>query len=204
MAVITISRQFGAGGITLGERLAKNLGYRFVNDELIKQVAENVGVSSDQVRSFEERGTSKLMKLLDRIVSPDFLERHVSNKHGYLDEKRYVDEVRVAIIRLYEKGNAVIIGRGGNYALQGYVGTIHVLLVADMEQRIRFLMNKYKLNEGQADRAIKRADMIRQRFLDCFSPQENHDDPRLYTMVLNMNYVTMEKAVELVTALILK
>lgn len=201
MAVITISRNFGAGGITLGERLAKDLEYRFVNDQLIKEVADNVGVSCEQIECFEERGTSKLDKLLNLIVSPHFLERH-ADKHGYVYEKAYADEVKAAIVKLYEKGNCVIIGRGGNLTLQGYPGTVHILLVADDDHRQRFLMSKYKMTKSQADKAIKRADMIRSRFLDCFAPEENHDDPRLYTMVLNMNHLTMDKAVELVKSLI--
>jgi cytidylate kinase len=80
MAVITISRQFGAGGTTLGARLSKRLNYRYVNDELIREVARNVGVSSRQVQSFEKRGTSKLMKLLDKIVSVG-LKRSFARSH---------------------------------------------------------------------------------------------------------------------------
>ena len=201
MAVITISRHFGAGGITLGERLAKELGYRFVNDQLIKEVAENVGVSAEQIECFEERGTTKLDKLLNLVVSPRFLERH-ADKHGYVYEKTYADEVKAITIKVYEEGDTVIIGRGGNHTLQGYPGAIHVLLVADMEHRVRFLMSKYRMTESQAEKAIKRADMIRERFLDCFSPQENHDDPKLYTIVLNMNQITMDKAAEIVKSLI--
>ena len=82
MAVITISRQFGAGGTTLGARLSKRLNYRYVNDELIKEVAKNVGVSSLQVRTFEKRGTSKLRKLLDKIVSVG-LKRSFARSHQH-------------------------------------------------------------------------------------------------------------------------
>jgi cytidylate kinase len=201
MAVITISRYFGAGGITLGERLADELGYRLVNDQLIKEVAKNAGVSLEQVECFENRGITKLEKMLNFIVSPSFLERH-SEKYGYVHAKVFVDEVKAVIVKLYEQGDCIIIGRGGNYTLQGYPGTTHLLLVADDEQRRRFLMSKYRMTETQADQSIKRADMIRARFLDCLSPGRNHDDPKLYTMVLNMNQVSMDKAVELVKLLL--
>lgn len=203
MAVITISRQFGAGGTTLGERLAKRLGYRYVNDEMIKAVAEKFGVSARQVRDFEKRGTSKLMKLLDKIVSPDYIDRRLTpDRHAYLDEKAYCEEVKSIILSLYEKGNVVIIGRGSNYALQNYENTIHLLLIADFEHRVRFLMDKYQLTEKEAEKAVARADLIRDRFLNCFSLKENHNDPLLYTMVLNMNLLSMEKAEELVVNLI--
>jgi cytidylate kinase len=202
MAVITISRQFGAGGTTLGARLSKRLGYRYVDDALNKEVAKKVGVSSHQVRSMEKRGTSKLMKLLDRIVSPGYIDRHVSGRHVRLDEDRYVEEVKAVIYRIYEQGNAVIIGRGSNYTLQGCDNTVHVLLMADLEHRIRFLMEHYNLTENEAEKAVKRADMIRSRFLTYFSDKRDHDDPMLYTLTLNMNRVRMEMAEELVCKLV--
>jgi hypothetical protein len=71
-----------------------------------------------------------------------------------------------------------------------------------MKHRINFLSKKYKLTKRQAETAIKRADMIRSRFLNCFSDQASHDDPNLYTMTLNMNYVSMEKAEDLIVSLI--
>ena len=69
MAVITISRQIGAGGWTLGKRLSKRLGYRYVNEGMIIEVARKVGVSSGDVRAFEKEGATKLMRLIDRMVS---------------------------------------------------------------------------------------------------------------------------------------
>lgn len=200
MATITISRHFGAGGATLGARLAKTLGYRYIDDDLIKEVAKKAGVAASQVRTMERAGTSKLMKLLDWIVSPEFIERHVSEK-ARLTEERYVEEVREILCTLHKEGNVVIIGRGGNYALRGFPGTIHVLLVADMEHRVQFLREKYGIGEHEAELAAKRADMIRTRFLNCFSPEGQHDDPLLYTVSLNMNEVTVAKAEEILVSL---
>jgi cytidylate kinase len=202
MATITISRHFGAGGATLGEGLSKRLGYRYVNDQLIKEVAKNVGVSSGRVRTIEKKGTSKLMKLLDKIVNADSIDRQVIKKHGFIDERRYVDEVTAIIQKLHEEGNVVIIGRGSNYTLKGYDDVINILLVADMEYRTRFLMDKYEMNQSQAEQAVKRGDMIRTRFLNCFSDKEFHDDPLLYDLVLNMNHVSMKQAEEIVLKLV--
>lgn len=87
MAVITISRHFGAGGWTLGERLSKKLGYRYVQEDMIKEVAAKANVSSDQVRTTEQRGTSRLIKFLDKVVTASYVERLISDKYGYVDEK---------------------------------------------------------------------------------------------------------------------
>lgn len=201
MATITISRQFGAGGTTLGARLAKRLGYRYVDDELIKEVADKVGVSPSRVRTFEKSGKSKLMKLLDWVVSPQFIDRHTSEK-AHLTEQSYVEGIKEILLSLHREGNVVIIGRGGNYTLRGLPGTIHVLLVADMKHRVQFLCDKYSMRKAEAEGAVKRADMIRIRFLNCFSPEASHDDPLLYTMTLNMNEVDMDKAEELLVGLV--
>lgn len=200
MAAITISRHFGAGGATLGSRLAKKLGYRYVDDELIKEVARKTGVPASQVRTFEKSGTSKLMKLLDWVVTPEFIERHTSEKTR-LTEERYVEEIKAILDGLHHQGNVVIVGRGANYALKGYPDTIHVLLVADIDHRVHFLCEKYNMSKSEAERAVKRSDMIRARFLNCFSPEGNHDEPLLYTVILNMNDVTMDRAENILVSL---
>jgi cytidylate kinase len=202
MAVITISRQFGAGGRTLGETLAKRLGYRFVNEDMIRDVAKKVGVSSKQVRAFEKDGGSKLLKFMDTIVSRGFIDRLVSEKYGYVDDKSYVPVVKALIEEIYEKGNAVIIGRGSQYILKDHENTLHLLLVADLEHRIRFMMDKYKLSEDNAQKVIKRADQIRANFLCLFSEKASHNDPLSYDLVVNMNRVNMEKAIEIVVGLV--
>ena len=202
MAVITISRQFGAGGRTLGERLANRLGCQYINEDMIREVAKKIGVSSKQVRAFEKDGGSRLTKFLDTIVSRAFIDRLVSEKYGFIDEKSYVPVVKTLIQEIYEQGNAIIIGRGSQYILKGYDNTLHVLLVGDLEHRIRFMMDKYKLTETNAQKAIKRADQIRTCFLGLFSDELSHDDPLSYDLVVNMNRVSMDKAEELVVALI--
>jgi len=200
MATITISRHFGAGGATLGARLARRLGYRYVDDELTKVVAEKAGVAPSKVRTLEKSGTSKLLKLLDWIVSEDFIERHVSDK-GQLTEQRYVEEIKEALYKLHREGNVVIMGRGGSYALRGFQGTLHVLIVADKLHRVQSLCANWNMSKSEAERAIMRSDMIRTRFLNCFSPEGTHDDPLLYTIVLNMNSVTMDRAENMLMSL---
>lgn len=202
MAVITISRQFGAGGWTLGGRLAKRLGYRFVNEDVIKEVASKIGASKDQVVAFEKAGATKLMKFIDKLVSRDFIDRLITDKYAYVDQKGYVEVVRAIVQDLYREGNVVIIGRGSQYILKDCDDTWHILLVQDLESRIRFMMNKYNLPRTDAEKAIRQRDQTRKQFLSFFSGQGIHDDPIHYDLVLNMNRVSMDKAEELVVELI--
>lgn len=204
MAVITISREIGAGGGPLGQRLAKRLGYRYVDEDMIYQVADKVGVSPEDVRAFEKEGATKLMKFLDRVVSKDFIQRLLSGKHGYMDEKRYVAIVTAIIKELHAQGNVVIVGRGGQYILRGYEDVWRILLVDDPERRILSVMDTHNLKRDEAEKYISIRDRIRKEFLNFFAEMQSHDDPRSYDMVINMERVGMKRAEELIVGLITK
>ena len=70
MAVITISRQFGAGGKTLGKRVAEKLGYPMIDNEIINKVAEMAKVSDDWVHSIEQEAGGKMMNFISKLVNP--------------------------------------------------------------------------------------------------------------------------------------
>ena len=202
MAVITISRQFGAGGWTLGERLSKRIGYRYVHEDMIKEVAAKAKVSSARIKTIEKRGASKLIKFLDRVVKTSYVDRLVSDKYGFVDEKTYVDVVRNIVQELYEEGNVVIIGRGSQFILREHADVWKLLLVGDLEHRIGFVMNKYKLSRSEAENAVKRRDQIRSRFLNFFMEAGSHNDPLSYDLVLNMTRLSMEQAEDMAVTLI--
>ncbi len=202
MAVITISRQFGAGGWLLGQRLAKRLGYRCVNEGMIQEVAKKGKISSGRVRVFEKSGTNRLMKFLDKLVFTDCVERFVSERHGHLDEKGYVELVRGIFEELHEKGNVIIIGRGGQYILKGYPKTYHVLLVGDMKSRIQLIMETYNLTEGKAKTMIKQREDHRDQVLRLFSGHGFHDNPLDYDLVINTTQVRLQKTEDLVINLV--
>ena len=202
MAVITISRQLGAGGRTLGQKLAKRLGYHYVDKEIIEEVAEKLKVSSAEVRGFEESGFTVLMEFIDKIVNRDFIIHLVTSEHGYLDEKSYVPAIRDIIEHLYLQGNVVIMGRGSQYILKGRKKAWHILLVGDFEHRISGVIDRFHLTRHEAEKALKRADKIRDRFLSLFLDKESHEDPASYDLVLNMNRVSMKKAEEMIVTLI--
>lgn len=202
MAVITISRQIGAGAWVLGRRLATRIGYHYIDEAMIKEVAEEVGVTKQDIRAFEKEGATKLMRFLDRVVSKDFIHRHIADKYGYVDEERYVEVVTAIIKRLHGQGNVVIVGRAGQFILKDYPEVWRVLLVNELRNRIKFVMSNYNMTEEQAARFIAERDRIRTNFLSFFAKRELHDDPRVYDLAINMQKVNMDKAEQLILSLI--
>ncbi len=202
MAIITISRQFGAGGRTIGEKVAQALGYRYIHEDIVKEIALRAKCSDEKIRAMERRGTSKLSKFLDKIVSASYIERLISDDYKYVDEGTYIDALKNTMLDLYNQGNAVIVGRGGQFIFKGFKDAYHVLLVADIKYRIKFLVDHYYLKESQAEKAIRRADTIRTRYLTYFADPKLHDDPLSYHLTINTELTGVDKAVKLILALL--
>jgi len=206
MTTITISRQFGAGGRTLGRSLAKKLGYYYSDDVMVKEVAERMRCSSKQVQAFEKEGATNLMKILDKfLIRGDYINRLITDKYGYVYEDKYVDSVKSIVRGLHEQGNVIIIGRGGQYILKNEKDTFHILLVREIEDRIAFLVEKYGIAEEEARKTINRVDKNRRGFLNFFSGNDNsYNDPLMYDLAINTSRISLEKSEELIMNLILK
>lgn len=201
MAVITIARQFGAGGRTLGGRVAEKLGYTLVDEEIVEKVALEANVHPDWVDSVEnEAGNEGVLSRLISKLGPfrkGYVEVAMEKKPGYIDGNLYIALLHKVIPRIAEQDNVVIIGRGGQYILSDRPDTRHFLLIADMEHRINFMMKHYKLDRKQAEIVVEKQSKRRLYLYRSFG-RTDFDQPDLYDMVFNMNRVKLEAAVDTV------
>ncbi len=201
MAIITISRQFGAGGITLGNMIARSLGYTFADNNIIQRIAEKANVSTNWVESFEKEAGSTLSRIVSSMVSRPLLDRVLADERGYLDEKIYLDELDLIFTQLAEEGNVVILGRGGQYILKDHPDAIHILLVDSLESRIQFMMKHYDLPRKKAERTIENEDTRRFNLYQRLG-KSDFENPLLYDTVLNMGRIGLESALEMVKGLV--
>ena len=201
MAVITISRQFGAGGLSLGRKVADILDYSFFDEEIIQMVAQKARVSPDWVRSVEKEAGGKLHKLISTLIPRRVVDRILDDQRGYIDEEIYVDLLEQIVTRVAEEDNTIILGRGGQYILKGLPGVFHVLLVADIDHRIGFVETKYKLTPSQATQTVNSEDKKRINLYRKFN-KTDYDRPGHYHLTLNMSKISLDKASELVKGLV--
>ncbi|MFP4041105.1 MAG: AAA family ATPase [Desulfosudaceae bacterium] len=201
MAVITISRQFGAGGKTLGTMIAKKMDYVFLDDLVIKEIAKSARVSRDTVVSIERTAGSSLSRFISSFISSSYIDRLTGEKHGYIDENVYVDVLYEVIRKLADRDNVVLMGRGGQYILQEVPNVYHILLIASDEDRVKFMQRYYNLSDKNAKAAVLKGDRRRSNLYQKLGKQ-NYDDPRLYHLVLNMHLIPLETARDLVCDLV--
>jgi len=202
MAVITISRQFGSGGKTLGEMVAEKLGYTFIDNEIIQMVAKKAKVSTHWVESIEKEAGGKLLKFIDRLVSNKLMDMVLDEKRGRIDEEIFIDMLNKIINQIADEGNVIILGRGGQYILRDREDAFHVLLIAHKKDRVKFMEEHYELPHKQALQAVNREDKRRVNLYRKFG-KEDYDHPDLYHLVLNMTKIKLEKASRLIADLTL-
>jgi cytidylate kinase len=201
MAVITISRQFGAGGITLGKMIAEKFGYTFADMQIIKMVAEMANVSTHFVETVEKEAGGKFSKFISKMVSKPLVERILKDERGYIDEEIYLDYLVLIIAQMADDGDVVILGRGSQYILNDHPDAYHILLIDTFENRARFMQKNYDLSQSRATQVVKNEDKRRFNLYKKLH-KTDYDNPELYHLVLNMNRIHLDKAFELVSDLV--
>ena len=201
MAVITISRQFGAGGKTLGKMIADKLGYTFADTDIIQAIAKEANVSAAWVESFEKEAGSRLSRVISGMVSQRWVDRILADDYGYLDEKIYLDYLVLMIAQAADEGDVVILGRGSQYILNDHPDAYHILLIDQLDHRIKFIMDRYNFSEKKAARVVQ-AEEKRRATLYSKLHKKDYDDPALYHLVLNMSRFTLDQALSQITHMI--
>jgi cytidylate kinase len=147
VSVVTISRQFGAAGVPIARKLANRLDAEFLDRALVAQVALRAGIEESELESYDERLPSLWQRVAAALNtgSPEL----AMPASPYLDQisqlgthDRLVAITRAVIEEAAERGNVVIVGRGGAFILAGKPGTLHVQLHASLDARIRYLMSR--------------------------------------------------------------
>jgi cytidylate kinase len=117
-----------------------------------------------------------------------------------MDGQLYVTLLGRIIPAIADRNDCIIVGRGAQFILKDRRDSYHVLLVADMSDRIGFMQRTYQLSWEDARRAIVKQEKRRRKLMKLFQAQD-YDLPWHYDMVLNMSKLTMESAAELICRL---
>jgi hypothetical protein len=147
MPVITISRQFGAAGVPVGRALAERFDAEFLDRAIVAQVAVRSGIPETELETYDERLPSFWQRIAAALAtsSPEVVIPDAPNAdfptHLTMHD-RLVAITRSVIEEAAERGNAVIVGRGGAFILYQRPGTLHVQLHAAIDARVRYLTSR--------------------------------------------------------------
>jgi cytidylate kinase len=208
MPVITIGRQLGAGGKTVGEMLARRLKADVLNSQLIDKVAHRLQLPKEEVEAEDEQPGSLLHRLLmalgsasgEPMIPPETTAWNPPNVDPVFDTRRAVLEITQLVIKEAARdGNVIIVGRGGAYILRDFEGALHVYLRAAEAIRMRAVMTRLNLSEEEARSRIKQTDENWTAYIkQVYGHDRNH--PAHYDLVLDTGRLGYEATVEAILA----
>lgn len=207
MSVITISRQFGSGGQEIATRLCDVLGYSFFDKQSIVEAAIATGLSADSVVDYSEQ-YHKVEGFLQRLAKamtgtpgkrPELPRVSWGGLEARLDDAWWLELVNTAIRSAYERGNVIIVGRGGQMVLRDQLDVLHVRIEAPLEDRIRRVKDAQGGTASIARRLIDEHDQASARYLER-GFKARWDDPYLYHLLVNTSRWELEAAALLIVA----
>ena len=209
MPVVTIGRQFGAGGSTVGEMLAEALHVDLLESQIIDEVAHRLQLPKEEVEAEDEQPGSLLSRLLvalgsassEPLIPPEVTAWSPPNADPAFDTRKAVLQITQHVIQEAARaGNVVIIGRGGAYLLHDFPGALHVFLGASKSVRVKTVMDHLKIaSEEEARKLVDRTD---ENWTAYIKQVYGHDRNLAghYDMVLDTGRLGYERTVKAILA----
>lgn len=198
--VIAISRQMASGGAYIGNLVARKLGCKYVEREVLYKAAEELGVDIDELSRVDERCMGFVEKLVTSFTfgSPETAYVPPSRRTVY-DQELF--ETEACIIKaIAERYSAVIIGRAGFSVLRGRPGLISVFVHAPLEFRIDRLRKFHEISEDQARAEIETSDRRKKKFIRTMTGCE-WDDAKNYHLCIDAQATGFEAAQQMIITL---
>jgi cytidylate kinase len=179
MAIMTLSREYQSGGQEIGQAVAQELGYDFVDKDRI-------------LRDMKETGDQwgYLVQELDE-VRPTIWEKFD------LQYRSFIALIESHIYEYALKDRVVILGRGSTFLLQEIPHVLKVRIFAPLERRIERVMVKFDVDRETAEKLIEETDRSRAGYIQS-TYHKRWDDKKYYDLILNTDLQSIEEVVELI------
>lgn len=187
--VITISREFGSGGRTIGKKVAENLGIDCYDAELIQKIAQESGFSENYIKDAGEDAHGS------------FLAAALSNRAFGPTNEDYLWEIQYNIItKLAEESSCVIVGRCADYILNDKADCLKVFIHADMDFRADRIVRVYGEREESPEQRLRDKDKRRAAY-HRFYTNMKWGHAQNYHITLDSGILGIDRCVEIIQGL---
>ena len=187
--VITISREFGSGGRTIGKKVAEKLGIPCYDAEIIQKIAEESGYAKDYIREEGEYASGGWLSTV-------FTDRTM----GLTNQDKLWNIQSKLIEELAEKGSCVIVGRCADYILQDKANCLNVFIHANIEKRAERIVREYGEREDSPEQRLKEKDKRRAAYHRFYTDMK-WGYAQNYHLCLDSGELGIDKCVELIAQL---
>ena len=198
--IVTIQRELGAGGLSVGEALASELNATLLDERtIIELLSDRGGFSADYLQRIDERPPTFANSFMSDLARATAL---VQAMEWRSTEHTVLDEIRTLVTEAAQRGHVVLIGHGGRLLLSDAVPhdeIFSILLHARKSWRIEQVMRRFGWSEEVAAERVRRTDELRRKYLQHFFSCDLYD-ARRYDLVLNTERTGIEAAIEIATS----
>ena len=205
--IITISREIGSGGGSVGRKLAEKLNVKYINKQLIQALQEKFNMNKSGIEHLRNKKKNWFTDLFEQVSPAPKATMEVG---GYTFSREFPDAVTVKDIYEAEKeilnaiadeGSCIITGRSAFFVLKDRPNKVDIFITASKEARIERIMAKQEKTKEEAVKLIETIDNGRDNYVKRYTGLSRYD-MRNYDLILDMDYLTEEEAVEKILAFI--
>lgn len=203
--LITINRELGSGGRTVGRILAQKLGVPFYDKVLIKALEEKYNLSTEEIERLKSRNRSwwsdfkRVLTVGEDAANSQ--EYYVGADADLLTTEALFKAEKEILMGIAEEESCVIAGRSAFFILSAHPNHLSILIQASIEHRIERLMKKQNLSWQEALKIINKVDQMREEYVKNYA-QTSRYDTRNYDLVINMDGKTEEQVADLILSYI--
>ncbi len=193
--IITIGRQFGSGGRSIGQKIAEKLDIHFYDKELISIAAKESGTDPEIFKDVDEKAANSLLYSLSTGMY-GFGSGFSAMGDLPVNDKLYLLQHKI-IKKIAENESCVIVGRCADYVLRENPNCVNIFIYADMAFRKEQSVKKHGIDEARAEHIINKTDKSRANYYSFYSGQkwgmaENYD------LCINSSKLSEDKIVDLI------
>ncbi len=189
--IITISREFGSGGRTVGKLVAEKLGIPCYDQEIIQKIAQESGYCEDFVADRSEHA-SRGNWFVSAFGGKDY--------HGNsIQDKLWVAQLK-AIVEVANKGDCVIVGRCADFILKETADCIRVFIHANPADKAKRIVEQYGESDQTPERRLKDKDKRRAAYYQLYTDQK-WGDMKNYDISLSTSSLGIEKCADIIVEL---
>jgi cytidylate kinase len=200
--VITINRELGSGGRTIGEKLSKKLNVPFYDKALIQQLKEQYQLTVEQIEFLKGQkhnwwaDCKRSMMMMPNYVGPSYIGTPVNMPDFLITDEIFQTETEI-LKGIAEDGSCIIAGRSGFHIFRDHPNHLSILIQASMQHRIERLVRKREITYEQAREIIEQVDEARENYVKKYTGSSRYDT-RNYDLVINMDDHTEDEALEII------
>lgn len=197
--VITIARQYGSGGRTIGEMLANDMGIHYYDKELIKLASEDSGINERLfVNADEKIKMTKLFKMVKNVYKGQLIP---PESDDFVSDNNLFNYQAKVIKQLAEEESCVIIGRCADYVLKDYDNVLSVFIHAPKDYCMEQAAKKVSMSSRELEKYIAKTDKRRAEYYKFYTGRD-WTDARNYDLCLDSSKLGFERCVEEIQAYI--